>query len=142
MPELPEINIKIASRDNGNYDAYIGAYNGTSEDCVEALHAKDVDARGIGTLTAKFIDKLDSSINGVSHLKDRYDLVATDGYEIERTTYPDKESAQQAMQKAYALHNHNTPGDTWDNDSQLNDDSAILFDRGDNVYLWSIFRRD
>lgn len=68
----------------------------------------------------------------------KYLLISSDGYSIETTRYPDKKSATAAMHKAYDELNQNTPGDEWDSDSYCNDEDALLYNAGENVYVWTI----
>lgn len=65
-------------------------------------------------------------------------LVATDGYSINVTKFKDVASAKTAMTTAYNESNHNENGDDWDTQSELGDMNAILYDRGENVFVWSI----
>lgn len=69
---------------------------------------------------------------------ERYMLIASDGYSIDSTIYPSREKAREALAKAYKIL---TPGE-WIEDfedmSYLNDDSAILYANGENVYVWDI----
>lgn len=68
----------------------------------------------------------------------RYMLIGTDGYSIDSTIYPSREKAREALIKAYRMR---TP-DEWNEDfkdmSYLDDDSAILYANGENVYVWDI----
>ena len=74
-----------------------------------------------------------------SAVRPKYLLVTTDGYNLDDHTFYDSfESAQTAMKDSYkAL----TPDD-WIEDfsdmSHCGDDDAILYDNGNNVYVWSI----
>lgn len=67
-----------------------------------------------------------------------HELIVSDGYSIERTVYPSERTAIEAMQKAYNEFNHNESGDEWDEMSHLNETDALLYDRGENVYVWSV----
>lgn len=42
------------------------------------------------------------------------------------------------MHKAYDKLNQNAPGDEWDSDSYCNDEDALLYNAGENVYVWTI----
>lgn len=68
----------------------------------------------------------------------RYMLIVSDGYSIDSTIYPSREKAREALIKAYEKL---TP-DKWIEDfevmSYLDDDSAILYANGEDVYVWSI----
>ena len=65
-------------------------------------------------------------------------LIVSDGYSIDSTIYPSREKAREALIKAYEKL---TP-DKWIEDfevmSYLDDDSAILYANGEDVYVWSI----
>lgn len=65
-------------------------------------------------------------------------LVHTDGYNIEYSKHKSKEAAHTAMKTAYASFNKNDCGDDWDKMSEITDEAAILYDRGENVYVWRI----
>lgn len=67
-----------------------------------------------------------------------HELICSDGYSIERTVYPSEALAVEAMKKAYNEFNINAPGDEWDEMSHINDSDALLYDRGENVYVWSV----
>lgn len=69
---------------------------------------------------------------------DDYELIASDGYSIERTVYPNEAQAVEAMKKAYSELNRNQDGDEWDEQSYINDTDALLYDCGENVYVWSV----
>lgn len=65
-------------------------------------------------------------------------LVATDGYSINHTKYSSLELAKEAMEEAYkALYDENMDED-WKEQSCINEESAILFQNGENVYVWDI----
>lgn len=68
----------------------------------------------------------------------RYILIASDGYSIDSTIYPSREKAREALTRAYRML---IPGE-WNEDfkdmSYLDDDSAILYANGENVYVWNI----
>lgn len=68
----------------------------------------------------------------------RHELIVSDGYSIGRIVYPSKQQAVEAMKKAYGEFNINEPGDEWDKMSYLNDTDALLYDRGENVYVWIV----
>lgn len=65
-------------------------------------------------------------------------LISTDGYSIDYTKYPTKDEAQEAMRTAY----HDNEPEDWDENfedmSYLENNNAILYDNGDNVYVWTI----
>ncbi len=69
-----------------------------------------------------------------------YELVASDNTSIERTVYATKKEAKQMMRKAYREFNKNIPGDMWDKLSYLDNEAAVLFAGGENIYVWEIFR--
>ena len=65
-------------------------------------------------------------------------LVATDGYSIDHTKYSSLELAKKAMNNAYNnLYNENMDKD-WKEQSYIDEESAILFQNGENVYVWDI----
>lgn len=68
----------------------------------------------------------------------KYILMSSDGYEIEYSFYPDLESAQNAMKEAY----HKAEPDEWIEEfedlSNMTDVSAILYNNGEDVYVWQI----
>lgn len=68
-----------------------------------------------------------------------YELVASDGYSVERTVYATKALANEMMCKAYKEYDNNEPGDEWDEESYLVDGSALLYAGGENVYAWEVF---
>ena len=68
-----------------------------------------------------------------------YELVYTDGYSIDRTIYPSKDAAREAMAKAYNELNSNEKGDRWDEASYLGEEDALLYQGGINVHCWSVF---
>lgn len=80
------------------------------------------------------------NITPMELVHDDYELIASDGYSIERTVYPNKTQAIEAMRKAYNELNHNQTGDEWDESSYINDTSALLYDCGENVYVWSVMQ--
>lgn len=69
-----------------------------------------------------------------------YELIMCDGYNMSRYIYSNKESAQKAMRDQYDQYDNNEKNDNWDQMSQINDDSAILYSAGEDVYCWHIYR--
>lgn len=134
MNKLTEISITVDSHEDGTYDIYMATENSSGETC------NNITARKIGENVADLIDTLEEANSGKSFLKDRYELIATDGYSIDRTVYASKELARQAMEKAYNELDHNEKDDEWDEASHITDSEALLYDRGDSVYVWSIFK--
>lgn len=72
-------------------------------------------------------------------MKNAYMLIFTDGYSINTERFSTYESALAAMNSEYNARNNNEPDDEWDEES-YNDGIgyAILYDRGENVFVWSI----
>lgn len=132
MNELSSIHIDITSHGDGMYDAYID-----TENCSGTNH-KSVSARDIGIIIADLVDTLDEAACGKNFLKQHYELIKTDGYSINRTVYDTKELARAALKDDYTQSNHNDPGDDWDELSYWTEDEALLYDRGENVYVWSV----
>lgn len=63
-------------------------------------------------------------------------LVHTDGYSITYHKFSSKEDAIGAMRLAY--NNQNEKDDEWDLLSYILETEAVLYDRGENVYVWKI----
>lgn len=78
------------------------------------------------------------NITPMELVHDDYELIVSDGYNIERTIYPNETQAVEAMKKAYNELNRNQTDDEWDEQSYINDTSALLYDCGENVYVWSV----
>ena len=76
----------------------------------------------------------------MSEKSEKFELIATDGYSIERTVYPTEEAARTAMESAYNELNQNTPGDEWDESSWLGEEESTLLNKGENVYCWAIYK--
>lgn len=68
----------------------------------------------------------------------RYELICSDGYSIERTIYNSKQDAIAAMKQAFNELESNCIGDDYDEMSYCNETDAMLYDRGENVYIWNV----
>lgn len=69
-----------------------------------------------------------------------YLLVRTDGYSIEKVgRYTTHDNAHAAMKKEYDDYNDNSPDDEWQDMSSIDYDTAILYNHGEDVYVWQIF---
>lgn len=72
--------------------------------------------------------------------KQKYIVVHTDGYTIESDFYADYDSAYEAMKDDYDA---KTPEDwieEYEEDSYISDFDAMLYDNGDDVFLWRIIK--
>lgn len=101
-------------------------------DVVEILTCTDKAVRSIERVP-------EWKINSIPDIKTAL-LVSTNGFEIKAVEYTDIEAAKIAMQEAYVAHDCNTAGDEWDLQSSINEKDAILYDRGENVFVWTILR--
>lgn len=68
----------------------------------------------------------------------RYMLIVSDGYSIDSTIYPSRENAREALIKAYEKLTPNEWNEDFKDMSYLDDDFAILYANGENVYVWNI----
>lgn len=68
----------------------------------------------------------------------RYMLIGTDGYSIDSTIYASRENAREALIKAYEKLTPNEWNEDFKDMSYLDDDFAILYANGENVYVWNI----
>ena len=128
------ISVDVKSNENGTYDAYIATENSSGS------HYEAASASEIGENVAGLIDTLEESYTGVSHYRNTCPalLVHTDGYNIKYSKHENKKAACMAMKEAYALFNKNEPDDDWDKMSEIADDTAMLYDRGENVHVWRV----
>ena len=65
-------------------------------------------------------------------------LIETDGYSIDVTEFDSKEDAIKAMKKRYT---DLTPADNDESSAEMSyieDTNAILYQNGENVYVWKI----
>lgn len=68
-------------------------------------------------------------------------LVQSDGYSIDESYFPDVESARKEMTKQYRRaypYSNEEEADETTAMSSLGKDEAILYDGGENVYLWKV----
>lgn len=76
----------------------------------------------------------------LNHFTDKILLVRTNGYSIcEIGRYGSASSAQTAMEEDYNRLDRNEKNDDWDELSSIGNGSAILYDRGEDVYVWQMF---
>lgn len=68
----------------------------------------------------------------------RYMLIGTDGYSIDSIIYASRENAREALIKAYEKLTPNEWNEDFKDMSYLDDDFAILYANGENVYVWNI----
>lgn len=69
-----------------------------------------------------------------------YLLISTDGYSISTEKFMNHDSALNAMTEQYNERNRNELNDEWDEMSHITSDDALLYDMGENVYVWSIIQ--
>lgn len=65
-------------------------------------------------------------------------LIETDGYSIDTTEFDTKDDAIEAMKKRYA---DLTPSENDESSAEMSyieDTNAILYQNGENVYVWKI----
>lgn len=87
------------------------------------------------------IDALNPNKPKTDEKNKKFILIRTDGYSIEESgRYGCQEDAHKAMETEYNKYNGNVPeeDDQWLNESGIYDRDAILYNRGDNVYVWKI----
>ncbi len=65
-------------------------------------------------------------------------LIKTDGYSIDYQFYDDYESARVAMNEQYHSYNPEELEDDWAELSYCSDYDAILYNNGEDVYVWKI----
>lgn len=68
-------------------------------------------------------------------------LITSDGYSINESCFPDVESARKEMAKQYRLvypYSNDEDADEITAMSSLREDEAILYNGGENVYLWKV----
>lgn len=69
-----------------------------------------------------------------------YELIFTDGYDITREVYSSYDEAYSAMKSHFDMRNRNDENSDWFKASYCTEWSAILYDGGENVFVWRIFR--
>lgn len=126
------VEVKVLRGKDGKYDVYI-SQDGSSGDKYEGLTCHE-----IGENVASLIDTLEESESGQSHWTEPYMLIFTDGYSITTEVYASKALACAALEKQYTERERNEEGDEWDEDSYLDDCEAILYDCGEDVFVWKI----
>ena len=67
-----------------------------------------------------------------------YLLIWTDGYTIEATKYLTLEAAQMALRDEWDGYYDEEMNDEWKELSLISDSNAILYNNGENVYVWDI----
>lgn len=74
------------------------------------------------------------------NIQSKYILVKTDGYEIEINKFDNENAARTAMADDYnnILNNNPDMDDVWLDQSYCNNTDAILYNNGDNVFVWKI----
>lgn len=77
-------------------------------------------------------EKMEVVVEGV------FILVSTDGYSIEHTKYDTKNEARDAMKKAYDLLKPKQFEESCEEMSYVSDNDAMLYDNGNDVYVWQI----
>jgi len=68
-----------------------------------------------------------------------YELIFTDGYDITREIYSSYDEAYSAMKSHFDMRNRNDKDGEWFEASSCSEWSAILYDGGENVFVWRIF---
>lgn len=133
---LSNISLDVDTNNDGTYNIYLATENSSGESY------KNISADEIGKHVANLIDSLEEADSGKSYLLHQKTtktvLVHTDGYSINHRTYANYQAAKTAMKEEYAQHNHNTVNDDWDKLSYIDDYNAVLYDNGENVYVWQI----
>ena len=84
---------------------------------------------------AKFYEE---KVDKIPKTHTRYMLIASDGYSIDSTIYASRENAREALIKAYEKLTPNEWNEDFKDMSYLDDDFAILYANGENVYVWNI----
>lgn len=67
-----------------------------------------------------------------------YLLIWTDGYSIEHTKYLTFEAAQKALRDEWNEYYDEEIADEWKKLSSITDSNAILYNNGEDVYVWDI----
>lgn len=134
MNYTENISVEVEFLGKGRYNTYI------STECSSGANYPNITAKDIGSFVTDLVDTLEEEHSGESYVHFNYELIRSDGYTINRTLYDSKSDARQAMIAEYNKLNHNDENDEWDNLSYLHDDDALLYDHGDDVYVWKIFR--
>lgn len=131
---LTNISLEVDTNHDGTYDIYL------STECSSGAHYENISAAKIGEYVADLVDTVEEANSGNSYLRDDKTVILshTDGYSIQSRMYHDKKAAYAAMKTAYDQLNQNTPGDEWDELSHISSTDALLYDKGDNVYVWRI----
>ena len=131
---LTNISVEVNTNHDGTYDIYL------STECSSGEHYENISAAKIGEYVADLVDTVEEADSGNSYQREEKTVILshTDGYSIQNSVYHDKKTAYAAMKTAYDQLNQNIPGDEWDELSHISDTDALLYDKGDNVYLWHI----
>lgn len=69
-----------------------------------------------------------------------YMVIFTDGYEISTERHQTLEKAQEYMRKEYEKYRPAELSEEWANISYLTDMDAILYNNGEDVFLWKIIK--
>lgn len=67
-----------------------------------------------------------------------YMVIFTNGYEISTERYQTLEEAQEYMRKEYEKYSSAELSEEWADMSYLTDMDAILYNNGEDVFLWKI----
>lgn len=86
----------------------------------------------------KFAEQIQINPEENTEKDTRYMLIGTDGYSIDSTIYASRENAREALIKAYEKLTPNEWNEDFKDMSYLDDDFAILYANGENVYVWNI----
>lgn len=65
-------------------------------------------------------------------------LVKTDGYSITHSFFSSFEKAKETMEKQYSEHLPEEWDEDYEDMSYCGDDEAVLYNNGEDVYLWQI----
>ena len=65
-------------------------------------------------------------------------LIKTDGYSIDCWFYENCEKAKEAMREQYNAYEPEELEEDWSDLSHCSDTDAILYNNGENVYVWRI----
>lgn len=68
----------------------------------------------------------------------KYILATTNGYEIRSTEHKTLDDAQNAMREAYENYTPDEWADEYEDISYCGTMDAVLYDNGDDVYVWQI----
>lgn len=66
-------------------------------------------------------------------------LIKTDGYEIDHWFFDDVEQAKKEMKRQYDSYYPEELEEEWADDSYCSDDYAILYNNGEDVFVWRVF---